>query len=131
MSLYNHAKYELDLIYSKESLKSEINNSMYNNILDLIKLLSKQGHSGASVSYCLHIFDKLANYKPLGELTSNPSEWLEVDTNMYQSKRNPAWFSTDLKYYYDLDSKTLSKLKRLFIKNIRGMKLIKLKSHEK
>ena len=99
---------------------------MYNNILSLIKLFAKQGHSGASASYCLNIFNKLAHFKPLGELNSDPSEWMEVSDNMYQSKRNPSCFSQDITYYYNIDKKNISKWKRLFVKNIKGLKLIKL-----
>ena len=127
MSLYKYAKSELDLIYSKESLKSDINKSMYDCILKLIGTFAKQGHSGASANYCLETFFVLAQFKPLKELTSNPKEWMEVGTNIYQSKRNPSCFSTNLNYYYDLDKKYIPKWKRLFIKNIKGMKLIKLK----
>ena len=129
MSLYKFAKKELDLIYSKKMLKEKdgINKLMYNNILELIKVFAKQGHSGASASYCREIFHKLANFKPLGEITNNSKEWMEVGELVYQSRRNSSCFSTDLKYYYDLDGEYVPKWKRLFVKNNRGMKLIKLK----
>lgn len=127
MSLYKHAKRELDIIYDKKSLKEEVNKTMYNNILSLIKLFAKQEHSGASAAYCLEFFHTLAKFISLGELTSNPKEWMEVEPKMYQSRRNPSCFSTDLEYYYDLDGEYVPKWKRLFVKNLTGLKLIKLK----
>lgn len=127
MSLYKYAKSELDRIYSKKDLeeKDGIHKLMYKSILDLIKLFAKQGHSGASASYCRKMFNQLSSFKPLGKLTNNQEEWMEVDTNMYQSRRSPTCFSIDLEYYYDLDI-TIPKWKRLFIKNIKGMRLFKL-----
>ena len=127
MSLYQHAKSELDRIYDKESLKSDANKWIYKAVLELIKVFSKQGHSGFSAMYCLDIFDKLAHFKSLGELDSNKEEWMEVSDNVYQSRRQPNCFSTDLIYYYNLDGEKVPKWKRLFVKNFRGMKLIKLK----
>ena len=131
MSLYIYAKNELDMIYDKKALKSEMNKIMYNNILELIKVFGKQGHSGYSAQYCLQIFGKLARFKCITEITNNSTDWMEVDINMFQSRRISTCFSTDLKYYYDLDGEIVPKWKRIFVKNIKGMRLSKLKEEVK
>ena len=129
MSSLEYAKSELGRIYTKKDLKESdgINKMMYDNILQLIKVFSKQGHSGYSASYCREMFYKLSSFKPLGPLTSDKKEWMAVEGGFYQSNRNPACFSTDLKYYYDLDEKNISKWKIPFIKNHKGHRLRKLK----
>lgn len=77
-------------------------------VLELIENFSNAGHSGFSAGMALSIFDKLARWKPLTELTNNPSEWNDISETsgrkMYQSSRCPTCFSEDGGLtYYDLD----------------------------
>lgn len=135
MSLYKFAKSELDSIYSKEDLKDSYNKLAYKSILELIKVFSKQGHSGFSANYCLSTFERLSRFKPLSDLSNNPEEWNDVsgfcNKRTYQSRKNPSCFSLDLKNYYDIDSKKVNKLKRFFVNNINRFRLIKLNEFEK
>ena len=77
-------------------------------VLELVSKFAAQGHSGFSAGLTLSIFDKLARFKPLTEITSNPDEWMEVSgppNRMWQSKRSPTLFSKDGgKTWYDLDA---------------------------
>jgi hypothetical protein len=130
--LYIYAKSELDRVYTKESLKCEMNKYMYNNILRMVDSFSGQGHSGFSAHYCLDIFDKIIRYKPLTELTNSEYDWNDVseycsEEAIWQSSRNPSCFSLDLQNYYDIDSKRLNKVQRIFTKHYNGWKLIELK----
>jgi hypothetical protein len=60
---------------------------MYENIIDLITVFSKQGHSGFSANHCINLFNKLARYEPLVPLSDNDEEWVEVSDNLWQNKR--------------------------------------------
>lgn len=71
-----------------------------------------EGHSGGSHALVMNIFNKVANFKPLTPLTSNPDEWMEVThmtangESLHQSNRNPSVFSQDAgKTWYDIDDR--------------------------
>lgn len=79
-------------------------------VLELIETFSTQGHSGFSAAMAVDLFSRLANYKPLTPLTSDPDEWMCVTEHtidgkpLYQSTRCPSAFSCDGgKTYYDID----------------------------
>jgi hypothetical protein len=52
----------------------------------------------------IQLFDLLANYKPLSDLTDNPHEWMEVVDGLWQSRRNSEAFSNDGGKTYRLNS---------------------------
>lgn len=121
MSLVEHAIYELEAAGYKIGKVDEINsdedysNSIANGALELVKLFASQGHSGFSGNCTLNLFNTLANFGNLTPLTDNLDEWTDmVELGMvdedggarYQSKRNSACFSTDLKTYYDIYDKS-------------------------
>lgn len=73
-------------------------------VLKMVEQFSAEGHSGNSAHLCAHLFYQLARWKPLGPLTDDPSEWMEVSEGQWQSTRNPSCFSKDGgRTYYDLD----------------------------
>ena len=49
------------------------------NVMELLKVLETQGHSGMSLPYVLGVFNKLAKQKPLSPLTGEDDEWMEID----------------------------------------------------
>lgn len=107
MSLVEHAESELKLagFFDKDA---DYGGMLGNAVLELIDLFAKQGHSGFSAGLAIHLFNELAQYKPLTPLTTNPDEWFDIsDMNgspMWQSKRNSAVFSKDGgQTWYDLN----------------------------
>lgn len=91
-------------------------NSCAKNAYELLEVFSKAGHSGMSASLTLAIFKKLANWENLSPLTNNPEEWQKLGGPTdpdWQSKRNPACFSKDLKTYYNIDEKEPRKIYEL------------------
>jgi len=73
-----------------EEIEEGPNKWIQENILELIRVFAKQGHSGLSAPYCIAMFEKLALHKPLGPLTGAPEEWtvLDYDDDMKaQNKR--------------------------------------------
>jgi len=109
MSLKEHAKYELEKVglFDKDS---DYGGMIGKAVMELIEKFSEQGHSGFSASMVVDIFNKLASFKTLSKLTSDPEEWNNVSEMsgkpMWQSKRCPSAFSKDGgKTWYDLDWK--------------------------
>ena len=62
------------------------------DVLKLLEIFSKQGHSGTSAPYAINLFEKLANQEPICPLTGEDWEWNDVSKYMdgkkvYQNKR--------------------------------------------
>lgn len=57
------------------------------NVLELLEVCGKQGHSGFSASYCIDMFKKLASYEPLVPLSGDDDEWNEVGDGVFQNNR--------------------------------------------
>ncbi len=68
-------------------------------VMELVRALAAQGHSGCSHHLVMDIFDKVARFRPLTPLTSDPSEWADVSEAsgrpLWQSRRCPSVFSSD------------------------------------
>lgn len=72
MNLIDYAESELERIPKDKYGTQEIINQ---NILDLVKLFSSQGHSGLSGRYVINALSRLLEYKPLNPLTGEADEW--------------------------------------------------------
>lgn len=94
MSAYEFAKRELEIIENScdgESEK-ELQRHINENILEVIKVLEKQGHSGMSIAYVKDIICDLIDYKPLTKLTGEDWEWKESFDEVKQNIRCPSVF---------------------------------------
>lgn len=89
MSLITHAKKEMERMWPEPD---DMQDMVKANVLELLEVFEKQGHSGSSAPYVLGLFQRLANFKPLGQLTGEDSEWMEVGDNVYQNIRCSAVF---------------------------------------
>lgn len=84
----SHAKRELRALgYDLNDEEEGPNKWIQENIFELLEVFGNQGHSGASSSYCIEMFSKLAKFEPLCPLTGEDSEWNEVGDNWYQNNR--------------------------------------------
>lgn len=83
-NLVKHAINELQLAKLQEVDCGDI---IKKNVLDLIRTLSWQGHSGGSISMVLPIFLKLASFDVLTPLTGNADEWQLIEDELFQNKR--------------------------------------------
>lgn len=63
------------------------NKWMQENVIELIRVFSKQGHSGFSAPYCVETFRKLALFEPLVPLQGTEDEWNEVGGGYRQNNR--------------------------------------------
>ena len=84
MSLITHAKKEMERMWPEPD---DMQDMVKANVLELLEVFGNQGHSGSSAPYVLGLFQRLADFKPLGQLTGEDDEWMEVGPNTYQNIR--------------------------------------------
>lgn len=77
MSLIKHAERELRLagFFDKDS---DYEGALGKAVMELIKVFSKQGHSGFSANRVVSLFEKVARYENLLPLTGEDSEWNDI-----------------------------------------------------
>jgi hypothetical protein len=110
MSLVQHAKEELTRagLFDKDS---DYDGMLGNAVLELVEKFAAQGHSGFSAGMTLEIFNRVARFRTLTPISSNPTEWMEVTQyfngkGVWQNRRDPAKFSEDGgKTWYDVDER--------------------------
>jgi len=110
MNIVEWAKQELErLVKEDDDGTQKLINS---DILEIVEVFSKQGHSGFSASYALNILKRLLAYQPITPLTGEDDEWSEVcgSNNLQQNKRCSAVFreNFDNSTAYYLYGKTFS-----------------------
>lgn len=111
MSLLEHAKFELAKAKFSTS-EDEWDRLVAEAVLELIQKFSEQGHSGASASSTLAIFNILATYKTLTPISNDPNEWMDISEYMgkpdiWQNRRDSSLFSKDGgETYYDVNDDT-------------------------
>jgi hypothetical protein len=108
--LVEHAKYELQKagLLDKEDFYGGLTGRA---VLDLIKLFSKQRHTGMSASIVRQLFNQLSSYKTITPLTGEDSEWTEVGEGLFQNNRCSNIFRDKNKFKgqaYNLDGKIFS-----------------------
>lgn len=92
MDIIEWAKKELDLL-NKDN--DEMQALMNRNLLEILEVVSKQGHSGFSASYLRNALNRLLDWKPLTPLTGEDDEWSDCsygDKVLEQNKRCSAVF---------------------------------------
>lgn len=80
----------------------EIQKMMCDGILKLLEVFAEEHHTGFTASYALNIFEKLARWEPISQITGEDSEWVEVSENLWQNKRCSRVFK-DENGAYDID----------------------------
>jgi len=75
------------------------------NLIELLEVFSKQGHSGFSAGYCVNAFNKLARFEPLAPLTGEDWEWQKVSENLWQNIRCGRVFKDETGKAYDINGK--------------------------
>lgn len=99
--MIEYAKSELARIPCDEDGMQEHMNS---NILEMVRLLSEQGHSGFSAGYALSVLERLSRYKPISPLTGEDDEWREVCHGSWQNKRCSSVFKDSDGKARDIDA---------------------------
>ena len=88
--------------------ESELGPDMDIELRELVHVFGSQGHSGASAAITADLVGKLLRYEPIGPLTGQPDEWMEVGHGVFQNRRCGRVFK-DAEVFdgqaYDLDGK--------------------------
>lgn len=111
--LVEFAEGELNLLLKscKDSESLKMQKAVNDDILDIIKLFSSQGHSGFSANYSLNILKRLLDYKPLSAITGDEDEWEQLNYSpdlAYQNKRCPSLFMDADGKVYNVEAKVFS-----------------------
>ena len=85
----------------------EMQETICNEVLDLLYLFADSGHSGSSAPYAIGLFKTLAAFEPIGPLTGKDSEWGESCWNdgTMQNKRCSHVFKEKDGRAYDINGK--------------------------
>jgi hypothetical protein len=109
-TLIDHAKKEFALLGYEpiESLpEDDINRWVQENVIELLEVFSKQGHSGSSAPYIISMFSKLAKFEIVAPLTGEDDEWGNVRDYgcepLYQNKRDSRVFKNSDGSCYQID----------------------------
>lgn len=105
---YRHAIQEfkaLGYIPPNEEQEDGPNKWIQENVLELLEVLSKQGHSGTSIHFLVNYFSKLALFEPLSPIMCTDDEWTKLDymcESPFQNKRLSSVFKDGVngKPYY-------------------------------
>lgn len=104
MGLLEHTKVELEIAGLLSEEGDFYGGETGKAVLELMEVFTKQGHSGMSAPLVADIFQKLANYEPLGPITGKDEEWNSLDYGdgiEYQNRRSSGLFkSSDGKVTY-------------------------------
>lgn len=104
--LLDYAKHEIEIL-NKLAKKgndpmSEYALATHKDVLELVEVFSKQGHSGMSSSMVLDMFTRVVRYMPLSPLTGEEDEW-GTNAGSDQNNRDYAVFKRDDGTSFDLD----------------------------
>jgi hypothetical protein len=104
---YKHAVKEFTAAgYDLNQTEEDPNKWIVENIMELLEVFAKQGHSGSSAPFAIKYFTKLAHFEPLVPLTGKDDEWMEVGTNVWQNIRCSHVFKDSKDgVAYDIDGK--------------------------
>ena len=88
MSYKDHAEMEFRALgYKPIDQEEGPNKWIQEDVMELLEVFSKQGHSGMSAPVCVMCFEKLALFEPLSPLTGEDWEWAEVGEGAFQNRR--------------------------------------------
>ena len=75
-SLFTHAIEELNIVLPCDG---DMNDIVRKDVLELLKVFSKQGQSGFSAPYVINLFSKLAKFEALAPIEDVEEHWMNVD----------------------------------------------------
>lgn len=105
MSYLEHAKREFKAA-GWDLEKDKMQKMMCSQVIELLNLFSKHGHSGSSAPYAINLFTTLAKFEPIVPLTGEDSEWNYCghgDRPLWQNNRCSRVFKDSDGKAYDID----------------------------
>ena len=100
MDILKYSKHELDLLDDGSEEQQWVNK----DVMDIMEVFSKQGHSGFSAGYVMNLVRKLGDWRPLTPLKGTEDEWF-LENDEEGSQQNKRCFSVfkEGKLIYDID----------------------------
>lgn len=102
-NLVAHAQRELEGSYRSGD---EMSIAMADHLIDMVRVFSAEGHSGFSAGYATSALGALLRFEPLGPLTGEDGEWMEIGEQngkaLYQNRRCGRIFKEG-GYAYDVE----------------------------
>ena len=94
------AKYELNLILNEceDEESKQMQESINNHILEMVKIFADFGHSGFSAEYTINILTKLLRQENLTPLKLTDDEFVEVSDGIFQNIRDYRIFKDKNKF---------------------------------
>lgn len=103
-NMYKHAMREFKAAGWNDS-SDDMQESIMEDVLDLLEVINSQGHSGSSFPYMMNILNTLAKFKPLSPLSGDDSEWVDHEY-CYQNNRCSSVFKDkETGRTYNIDGK--------------------------
>lgn len=75
------------LAHTEQELGASARDWVGTALRELVLVFGTQGHSGMSAAFVREALAKLLAFEPLGPLTGEPDEWVEVGPGVYQNRR--------------------------------------------
>lgn len=79
------------------------------DVLELIRVFSKQNHSGFSAPHCISLFKTLAMFEPIFPLQGTDGEWNEIGDGCWQNNRCSHVFKDADGCAYDIEGRIFRK----------------------
>lgn len=105
-NLVRHAEDEMRIagLYDKDA---DYGGMIPDAVLKCVKAFADEGHSGASAGLTISILERVLRFQTLTPINSDPKYWVEVSDGLWQSTRDPSYFSKDGgKTFYGLNDRT-------------------------
>ena len=103
-----HARRELDLWLARTSADGlEMERAICADVMDLVRVMTRQGHSGTTAPYMLRLFEKVSSWNVLTPLTGQADEWRDESkifgSPHWQNVRKTSVFKNEHGDVYDTD----------------------------
>lgn len=72
MNIHEYAETEMNRAWPETDPMQDM---MKQNVLEIVDVFNKQGHSGMSASYVLGVIDRVLRFLPISPLTGDEDEW--------------------------------------------------------
>lgn len=106
-NLNDFARSELARLRDPDGKPCEVQDAIEANVLEIVEVFAKAGHSGTSAPYTIGILEKVLRFEPVTPLTGEDNEWTPVDSGyemVAQNKRCPHVFKRADGTAYDISA---------------------------
>lgn len=107
-NLERHAERELSRLMGDPEA-DDMQRVMNKHLLRMVRVFANEGHSGFSGSYAVSMLEKLLRFDPIGPLTGDDDEWMDISdtygSRCWQNTRCGRVFKGEDGRAYDIDGR--------------------------